>query len=66
MQLEKWCDTYRSKMDDALRRHGASHEANELQLGTVLRHGPHRLISHLHDRAEQESHTREEKEIKAG
>lgn len=66
MQMDNWCDTYRSQMDDALRGHGASHEADKLQLRAVLRHGPHRLIGHLRNRAKQESDMREEKEIKAG
>lgn len=66
MQMDNWCDTYRSQMDDALRGHRASHEADKLQLRAVLRHGPHRLIGHLRNRAKQESNTREEKEIKVG
>lgn len=34
-------------MDHTLRGHGASHEAHKLQLRTVLRYGPHRLIGDL-------------------
>lgn len=39
-------------MDDSLRGHRASHEAHELQLGAILRHRPHGLISDLHQRKE--------------
>lgn len=41
------CDTYRSKMDDSLRGHRASHEANKLQLRTMFCNRSHRPISDL-------------------
>lgn len=52
---ENRCDTHRSKMDDSLRGHRASHEANELQLGTMLRNSSHGSIGHL----DKERHRKE-------
>lgn len=40
-------DTNRSEMDDSLRGHRASHEANKLQLRTMLSNRSHRPISDL-------------------
>ena len=52
------CDAYRSKMDDSLRGDWASHEANKLQLRTMLCNGSHGSIGDLEDKTEQQ-HSRE-------
>lgn len=45
--------THRSKMEDSLRGHRASHEANKLQLGAILGDCSHRSISNLQKRREE-------------
>lgn len=51
-QIKVLCGAYRSKVDDSLRGHRASHEANKLQLGTVLCNSLHGAISDLDNRIE--------------
>lgn len=48
-------DAYRSKMDNSLGGHRASHEANELQLGAVLCNGSHGSICDLDNRTEKKN-----------
>lgn len=60
IQVKNWFDTHRSEMDDTLRGYRASHEADKLQLGTVLCYCPHRLISHLDNRKEKRKRERKE------
>lgn len=46
------CDTHCGQMDDALRGHRAPHEADKLQLRTMLRNRSHGSISDLEERKE--------------
>jgi len=50
LSSRNWAQTaeaYRSKVDDSLGGHRASHEADELQLGAVLRDGSHGPVGDL-------------------
>lgn len=58
MQVKNVCDTYRSKMDDSLRGHRTSHEANKLQLRTMFCNRSHGPISDLENRTEKQGEER--------